>query len=99
MRLSELAESEGLNPTMLSRMVGDLVEEGLFTRTSDPADRRAAWVNVTDAGAELAARMRAERTTAVKAAMRELSPADAEAIVDALPALEQLAEQLQRGDA
>ena len=94
MRLADLAASEGLNPTMLSRMVADLVDAGLFERSSDPADRRSAWVSVTDAGRALATRMRGQRTAAVDHALAGLSPADRRAIETALPALEALAEQL-----
>ncbi len=94
-RLAELAEAEGLNPTMLSRMVGDMVEAGVLARSSDPGDRRAAWVQVTDAGAELARHLRDQRTQAVLGAMDELSDAERRAIVKALPALERLVEPLK----
>ncbi len=95
MRLARLAADEGLNPTMLSRMVGDMVDDGLLERTSDPEDRRAAWVRVTAGGADLAARMRRERTETVIAALGELEPADANLIEAALPALEHLVEVLK----
>jgi DNA-binding MarR family transcriptional regulator len=94
MRLAQLALSEGLNPTMLSRMVGDLVEAGLLERTSDTDDRRSAWVSATEAGRRLADRMRRQRTAAVEAGLAELDPADRQAIEHALPALEALAELL-----
>src|SRR5579884_1178414 len=95
MRLSRLAEDEAINPTMLSRMVGDLVEAGLLERESDPADRRAAWVQVTPEGGELARRIRGERTEAMNAALSRCSATDRKAIRAALPALERLAEQLR----
>ena len=95
MRLSRLAEDEAINPTMLSRMVGDLVDAGLLERESDPGDRRAAWVHVTDAGGELARRIRRERTEAMNAALGRLNAADRKALLAALPALERLAEQLR----
>lgn len=94
LRLSDLAQAEGLNPTMLSRMVGDLVQAGLLERTSDPADRRAAWVQITDLGSDLAIRMRRERTEAVMSALDGLSASERRAVIKALPALEQLAQQL-----
>jgi DNA-binding MarR family transcriptional regulator len=94
MRLAELAEAEGLNPTMLSRMVGEMVDAGLLERTSDPADRRAAWVGATAMGGELARRMRRERTQAVDAALAGLRPAEVRRIEAALPALERLVELL-----
>ncbi len=94
-RLSELAESEGLNPTMLSRAVSNLVDAGLLERTSDVGDRRSAWVQSTAAGRKLAGRMRTERTDAVKLALSGLDENDREALERALPALEALAEQLK----
>jgi DNA-binding MarR family transcriptional regulator len=94
-RLSALAAAEALNPTMLSRVVSDFVESGLLERTSDDGDRRAAWVQVTEAGERLAARMRRERTDAVNAALATLT-ADQRALVEqALPALEELADRLK----
>jgi DNA-binding MarR family transcriptional regulator len=94
-RLSALAESESLNPTMLSRVIADLVEAGLLARTSDHGDRRAAWVEPTEDGRQLAQRMRRERTDAVNEALAGLAPADQELLERALPALEQLAEHLK----
>ena len=61
-RLSQLADAEGLNPTMLSRVVATLVDSGYIERVSDDRDRRAAWVQPTSAGRRLAERMRRERT-------------------------------------
>jgi DNA-binding MarR family transcriptional regulator len=94
-RLSELAESEGINPTMLSRAISKMVDSGLLERSSDEGDRRSAWVQSTAAGQRLAERMRRERTDAVKLALGELGDADREALERAMPALEALAEQLK----
>ncbi len=96
-RLSALSESEGINPTMLSRVTADLVDAGLLERVSDRGDRRAAWVNATRAGRRLAERIRSERTDALKLALAELTEGEQRRIEKALPALEQLAEQL-KGD-
>ena len=35
-RLSELAAEEGINPTMLSRVIGDLADAGLVTASAIP---------------------------------------------------------------
>jgi DNA-binding MarR family transcriptional regulator len=94
-RLSALAESEGLNPTMLSRAISHLVDAGLVERSCDPGDRRSAWVQSTAAGRKLAERMRTERTDAVKLALSGLEEHDRDALERALPALEALAEQLK----
>jgi DNA-binding MarR family transcriptional regulator len=93
--ISALADSEGLNPTMLSRAISSLVGDGLVARTSDDGDRRAAWVQSTAAGRKLAERMRRERTQALNRALAELSEDDRRLLERALPALEGLAEQLK----
>jgi DNA-binding MarR family transcriptional regulator len=95
MRISELAAAEGLNPTMLSRTISTLVEAGLLERISDPGDRRAAWVHVTDDGHRLADRMRRERTEAVNHGIAGLTDGDREILERAIPALEALADELR----
>ena len=94
-RVSALAEAESLNPTMLSRIIAALVDAELVARTCDDGDRRAAWVQVTEEGRGLARRMRRERTDAVNEALEGLAPADRRLLEQALPALEELAEQLK----
>jgi DNA-binding MarR family transcriptional regulator len=94
-RLSEVAADEGLNPTMLSRVVADLVESDLLVRRSDSGDRRSAWLEATPRGRRLAKAMRRERTAAVNAALEGLSAEDRRRIEKALPALEALAGELR----
>lgn len=94
-RLSALAEDEGLNPTMLSRVVAKLTEQGLVRRTCDPDDRRAALVEATPAGRRLRERIHAERADALNAHLAELSDDERAALAAALPVLERLAEQLK----
>jgi DNA-binding MarR family transcriptional regulator len=93
--IAELAEQESLNPTMLSRAISKLVDDGMLERVSDYRDRRAAWVNVTAAGHRLAERMRRERTDAVNDALSGLGADDRRLLEQALPALEGLAAQLK----
>lgn len=90
-RLSEVAAAEGINPTMLSRVISELAADGLLARDCDERDRRAAWVRATAAGRRLAERIRRERTQAVNAALAELDPPARAAVIAALPALEALA--------
>ncbi|HWF25041.1 MAG TPA: MarR family transcriptional regulator [Solirubrobacteraceae bacterium] len=94
-RLSELAEEEGLNPTMLSRVIAAFADSGLVTRVSDPDDRRAALVQVTAAGRELCERMQGERTDVLELALWALADADRRAVEQALPVLEHLAHGLK----
>lgn len=93
-RLSELAEVESLNPTMLSRVVSDLAGAGLVARVSDNGDRRAAWVKSTAAGRKLSERIRRERTAALNRALEGLNEDERRLIERALPALEGLAQEL-----
>jgi DNA-binding MarR family transcriptional regulator len=95
LRLSELAASEGINPTMLSRITANLADAGLLERVNDEGDRRAAWVKPTAAGKRVAERIWRERTNALGVALSALSEADRRLIEQALPALEHLAEELK----
>ncbi|MFF0817992.1 MarR family winged helix-turn-helix transcriptional regulator [Rhodococcus sp. NPDC003318] len=89
-----LADTEGMNPTMLSRVIGKLEGDGLLARTADPDDRRAVRVQVTDAGAELHRRLRSERTQLFADALDRLPERDADALRTVLPALEALAREI-----
>ncbi len=96
-RISEVAELEALNPTLLSRTISKLVDAGLVDRVSDTDDRRAAWVQVTDEGHRLAERMRRERTEVINRGMSALPAAERELVQRAIPALEALADELRDG--
>jgi DNA-binding MarR family transcriptional regulator len=98
LRLTELAEIERVNPTMLSRIAGRLAEAQLISREPDADDRRAARVEATIAGRALHDRIRAERSASLAAHLDELSDDEVQALLAALPALEALAEGL-RSDA
>jgi DNA-binding MarR family transcriptional regulator len=96
-RLSDLGEAEGINPTQLSRTVAQLLENGLVERSADEGDRRAAWVKSTQAGRRLAEKIRRERTDALNLALESLPADERERVVAALAGLEHLAEQLREG--
>lgn len=93
-RISEVAELEGVNPTMLSRILGKLEDAGLVLRSPDPADGRVAKVEATEAGAALHERLRAERTRLLAERLVALPDPHAGRLLAALPALESLAEHL-----
>ncbi len=93
-RITELAEIEGVNPTMLSRIVAKLEEAGLLQRRADPDDRRAALVKATAEGRALHHRLREERTRLLAEHLTELSDGHAAALLAALPAIEALADAL-----
>jgi DNA-binding MarR family transcriptional regulator len=94
LRLSEVAEIERLNPTMLSRIAAQLSDAGLIRRSADPGDRRAALVQASAAGRRMRERIHVERTRALDAHVQELDESQREALWQALPVLEELAERL-----
>jgi DNA-binding MarR family transcriptional regulator len=93
--LTELTEIEGLNPTMLSRVVGKLDSFGLIRRLRDPDDFRAARVEVTAEGKQAYQRIAAQRAAILSERVADLPPEQADALVAALPALENLTEDLR----
>jgi DNA-binding MarR family transcriptional regulator len=93
--LTELAQLEGLNPTMLSRVVGKLTELGLIQRDPNPDDLRAIRVEATDAGRSVHERVKLLRTEAIGTCLDQLPEASAKSIIDALPALDELAQALR----
>jgi DNA-binding MarR family transcriptional regulator len=97
-RLSDLAEIESMNPTMLSRVVAALGEAGLVRRRTDPDDRRAGLIEVTATGRRTHDRLRAERGKALTAGLSGLAPAEVAAVEAALPALEALIDAMGRRD-
>lgn len=95
LRLAELATSEGINPTMLSRIVTKLESAGLAVRAADAADARVAHVAPTAKGRALVEEMRHERTDALRHALARLTKDERRALEAALPALESLVDALK----
>lgn len=93
--LADLADLEGLNPTMVSRVVRKLDEDGLIRRVPDPSDLRSARVEVTAEGALVHERVRELRTRAVSECVERLPEETARQLLGALPAMEALAEALK----
>ncbi len=93
--LTELTEVEGLNPTMLSRVVGKLDSFGLIRRLRDPDDFRAARVEVTPEGEQANQRIAAQRAAILAERVADLPPEQEAALIAALPALENLSEDLR----
>ena len=89
--LADLAGLEGLNPTMLSRVVSKLQSMSLIDRIPDPADLRSASVAATESGHRIDEQIKAGRAAAVSRCMAALSGEQESALTAALPALEELA--------
>jgi len=88
--IGELAELEGVNPTMLSRIVTKLSDTGLIERITDPDDGRAGVVQTTAAGRKLHARVQEQRSKAIAARLQNMPESQAAQLLAALPALEAL---------
>ncbi len=89
--IGELAELEGINPTMLSRIVGKLNDADLIERISHPDDGRAVVVQTTAAGRTLHERVQDQRSKAIAARLENMPDLQAAQLLAALPALEALA--------
>jgi len=94
LKLSEVAERERMNPTMLSRITAQLAEEGLIRRRADSDDRRAAVVEATAAGRRMRERIHRARSRELAQRVERLQGDEQELLWEALPVLEQLAETL-----
>lgn len=95
--MGELADIEGLNPTMLSRVVGQLEDAGLITKGSDETDRRSVRVQLTAAGRSLHVRLRKRRTEVFARQLAALPAGQAADLLGVLPAMEALADQMHAG--
>jgi DNA-binding MarR family transcriptional regulator len=80
---------------MLSRVIGKLDSFGLIKRLRDPDDFRAARVEVTPQGRGVYERITAQRSAVISEAVTGLPAGQQAALVAALPALENLAEDLR----
>jgi DNA-binding MarR family transcriptional regulator len=89
-RLCELYAPEGVSQPAMTQLVTRLEKDGLAERSSDPADGRAVVVSITEAGRAAVSRRRESRAQALSGLLQGLTPAEHDAIVAALPALERL---------
>jgi DNA-binding MarR family transcriptional regulator len=94
--LAELAELEGLNPTMVSRVIRVLDDAGLIRRQPDPSDLRAARVEVTPDGEQVHELIRKARTRVLTDCLERLPGETADTLLGAVPALEDLAEAIRK---
>ena len=65
MRVTDLAEIKGADPSTVSRQAAQLVKAGLARREADPADGRASRLAVTDTGVAACERLREARVALI----------------------------------
>jgi DNA-binding MarR family transcriptional regulator len=92
--IAAAARSLHLAGNTVSTLVNQLVDAGLVLRETDPADRRAARLVLTEAGRARLARWRRARRRLVGEAMDRLPADEVTALGGALPALRHLLDEL-----
>ncbi|MFG2882003.1 MarR family winged helix-turn-helix transcriptional regulator [Streptomyces sp. NPDC048297] len=93
-RISDAARALHLAGNSVSTLVNQLVRDGYLIRETDPADRRAARLLLTDAARKRLADWKRRRAELVGRHVALLDESDREALRAALPALRKLAATL-----
>lgn len=93
---SELAAIERIKRPTATRTLRVLLEAGLVDRAPDPTDGRSALVSVNAAGRERLRRLRGRKNAYLARRMRDLPPADVEALDRAATILEGMLEERRR---
>ncbi|MGH3448773.1 MAG: MarR family winged helix-turn-helix transcriptional regulator [Nocardioidaceae bacterium] len=87
-RLGDLAERLGVNPSVASRAVAALEQQGYVERVPDPDDARACRVHLTGAGREYLQRHEDRVVQLVVAALDDCRASDVDRLIGVLHRLE-----------
>ena len=93
-RVGDLAVRQHLAASTVSGLIGQMIGSGLVARETDPADRRASVVTLTDVGREQLTAWTRAHEQRLDVALTALDDAERAAVQSALPALFHLAEYL-----
>ena len=74
LRMSELASKLGIKARTVTQFIDALEQEALLTRTTDPDDRRATFLKLTEAAPPLIAQARAAMSEASERVLASLTP-------------------------
>jgi DNA-binding MarR family transcriptional regulator len=94
-RIGDLAERLHLASSTVSGLIAQMMSAGLVRRDTDPADRRAAVVTLTNEGRAQLAQWERLHEQRIGQAYHRLPAADRRAISSALPALGRLIRMLK----
>lgn len=84
--LSRLAEQLAVNPSTAMRMADRLIAAGMVERTTDPADRRAAKLVLTEGGRTVVREVTGRRREEIARIVSAMPPERRGAMVEALQA-------------
>jgi DNA-binding MarR family transcriptional regulator len=86
-RAGDLAEQFGLDKSTVSRQVAQLEQLGLIERVTDPADKRARLIRITETGREQVNRLRSARAQWIMAALQPWPASDVDRLGELLQQL------------
>ena len=89
--IGALAAAEQVRVPTMSRVVASLEEEGLVRRVPDADDRRVVRIEATAAGKTLLQAGRRRRVSVLEEEIASLTRAERQALLRAIPLIEQLA--------
>ena len=88
--VGDLAKSEHVSSPMITKIAKGLEEEGLVTRTVDPADKRVTQMAITKEGLRRLERSRSRKNAWLAQQFDHLSPSELAAIDAVIPVLERI---------
>jgi len=88
-RPGDLAQAAGVAPSVMSRVLARLEEDGLVTRHKDEQDARACHIALTEDGTAQLRAIEREYTELLDGALADVSPADLDRMPVLLRSLEQ----------
>jgi DNA-binding MarR family transcriptional regulator len=92
MTLGELASHEKVQPPSMTRTTATLVERGLLTRVTAPADRRQVQIAISDAGLSLLREDRKRRDAWLAGRFDKLTSDERALLHQVAPLLDRLAQ-------
>src|SRR5947209_14443232 len=90
--LGRLAEAEQVRSPTMTRIVDQLVAEGLAERRPSPDDARSTLVHATEAGVRLITERRKRRVASLARELSALSPEDLQTVARAVELIENVLE-------
>ncbi|HYN10317.1 MAG TPA: MarR family transcriptional regulator [Vicinamibacterales bacterium] len=94
--LGELAAAEGVKPPSMTRVVQELVAEGLVKRRTDKEDRRAVRLEATAKAVRILREGRSRRAALLAESLGQLDESEFAKIQAALPVLEKTSDFVLR---